>query len=116
MARGHHPDTDKPTEVCMRHGHEFVCSLCPVCPTQLATDKTGFVHPSLLKGRVALRVCVQCLKLRSAGRWNLADWWRCTDCQPLGTISAEQRPVWEAIHGSWDEMIARRSEKDPRCA
>jgi hypothetical protein len=80
----------------MHHGPEFVCSLCP---EPLATDATGFVHPSLLRRRVALRVCVACCKLRSAGRWNHADWWRCTDCQPLGTISDEQRPVWESIFG-----------------
>jgi hypothetical protein len=105
-ARANTAVTAPPAEVCAHHGPEFVCSMCPA---GYATDSTGFVHTSLLKGRVALRVCQRCVKLRSAGRWNHADWWHCADCQPLGTISEESRPAWEAIHGSWAELQEKRN-------
>jgi hypothetical protein len=104
-ARANTAVTAPPAEVCPHHGPEFMCS---VCPGKLATDSTGFVHPSLLRGRLAMRVCNGCGRLRTVGQWNLADWWSCLECVPRGAISAEQRPVWEAIHRRpWEDSRDR---------
>ena len=77
---------------CPHHGPEHVCEF-----EGLDTDHSGFVHRSLCKGRIPLRMCHMCGELVSPGRWNHADWNHCLTCQPLGTLSDESRPVAEAI-------------------
>jgi hypothetical protein len=70
---------------CPHHGPEHVCER-----EGLDTDHSGFVHRSLCKGRIPLRWCAQCGKPTTPGRWNHADWSRCIECAPLGTVSGRQ--------------------------
>lgn len=65
---------------CPHHGPAYICPSCAECGD---TDGCGFLHRQVCGGRIPLRACRQCGQLRSHGRWNHADWWRCIDCVPL---------------------------------
>jgi hypothetical protein len=80
-----------PAPSCPHHDAHHVCEF-----EGLDTSGTGFVHPQLCKGRIPLRRCHGCGELRSPGRWNHRDYWRCIECQPLGTMG-ECPPLANAL-------------------
>lgn len=81
-----------PAPACPHHGPEYVCEL-----EGLETSGTGFVHPSLCKGRIPLRMCHQCGELKSPGHCNHKDYWCCLACVPLGTVSDYVPPFANAL-------------------
>lgn len=59
--------------------------ICPACADSGDTDGCGFLHRQVCKGRIPLRACRGCGKLRTHGTWNHADWFHCLECVPLGS-------------------------------
>ncbi len=70
-------------EPCML-GHD-PAYICPACADCGDTDGCGFLHRQVCKGRIPLRACRGCGKLKTHGTWNHADWFHCLECVPLGT-------------------------------
>lgn len=69
---------------CPHHGSE---DICPECPERPGTSASGFPHHADAKGRRPLRRCAHCRRLVTLGAFNVADWWHCLDCVPLGKLS-----------------------------
>jgi hypothetical protein len=66
--------------VCPNHDDAHVCD---ECAQGLATDPSGFVHPTLLHGRTPLRRCQVCRLFLPRERWDIHDWFRCRDCSGI---------------------------------
>lgn len=60
---------------CPRHG---AANVCEFCPEQYETDGYGFVHPSLARGRSALRECADCRTLVTRMHWHTGG--TCVTC------------------------------------
>lgn len=71
-----------PAPVCPHHDAHHICAECS--PTG-DTDHTGFCHRGDCKGRLPLRRCKGCGKLKTPGHWNHASYWWCSACVPLGS-------------------------------
>lgn len=69
---------------CKHHGPNDCCCDCPERP---GTSAAGFPHHQDAKGRRPLRRCAHCKRLTPLGAWNVADWWHCLACVPLGKLS-----------------------------
>lgn len=63
------------------HAAAFICPACAECGD---TDGCGFLHRQVCGGRIPLRACKGCGKLKTHGTWNHADWFHCLECVPLG--------------------------------
>lgn len=55
-------------------------SVCDQCPARYPTDSFGFPHATDAAGRLRLRLCPLCRKLKTHSEWNLKAWDRCLEC------------------------------------
>jgi hypothetical protein len=69
--------------------HHDAAHVCEHCPEAYDTDNRGFVHRLELKGRVPLRKCHGCGKLKPPGEWSaggfgvsVRNWNSCAECAP----------------------------------
>jgi hypothetical protein len=70
-------------EACMLgHDPAYICPACAACGD---TDSCGFLHRQVCQGRIPLRACRGCGKLKTHGTWNHADYFHCLECVPLGS-------------------------------
>jgi len=75
-----------PEEPCMLgHSAAYICPACADCGD---TDGCGFLHRQVCKGRIPLRACRQCGKLKTHGGWSHSTYWFCLECKPLGVRDA----------------------------
>lgn len=65
------------TSPCPLHTADFVCDQCP---EEFDTDGRGWVHRSLLKGRIPMRTCKVCKRLTVKADWSETHWDRCRSC------------------------------------
>lgn len=79
------PPAAKGPEQCVHHGPREICTLCPERP---GTGASGFPHAQDARGRTPLRQCHHCRRFVTMGNWNLADWYHCLACVPLGEMSS----------------------------
>jgi hypothetical protein len=69
---------------CPAHGPDSVCMECMEC---FPLDLLGFVRSSAAAGRMPVRRCRRCKRMRTMGEWNLQDGHHCKDCLPRGSLS-----------------------------
>ena len=67
------------------HSSAYICPACAECGD---TDGCGFLHRQVCGGRIPLRACRGCGKLRTHGGWNHASYFYCVDCRPLGSCDS----------------------------
>ncbi len=71
-----------PPPVCPHHDERHVCV---ECLPGACTDGLGFIHRIDAKGKLPLRRCEGCKRLRTPGHWNHRDYFHCVECVPLGS-------------------------------
>jgi hypothetical protein len=75
------PEPEPAVEECMLgHGPEYICRACG----SGGTDGCGFLHRQVCGGRIPLRACRGCGKLKTHGGWSHATYFFCLECKPLG--------------------------------